>query len=436
VAAHALVTRYRLRLTDSSDTRLGELGGDQYLLGLASWTGRLAAFVGFYEPRPVDALGDLERRVRAAERWAVQRLSLQGVSGAESAIVLLVALAPIEGPVAAQTTEPRVRVGAAAIDPAGCEVAVLSPLPRELPQAAGLRDFCRAAHDPAQVPTLAAVDLAERQAVQGGRVAPTRRALGTQPVATYGLIGSFLFVYLLEQLLKHRFDVPGQPGNVSALALYDAFGALANTGGAEWWRYVSSAFVHDAGVGGGIGILHVLGNSLGLYLLGRPIEQLFGKLVLVSTFVITAVGGNLFWVAMHTIGVAGVGIGYGASGGVFGLIGFVLMLGRVQGRDLPAGIAYTLRQYALMLLIYNAVILLALGGALGVNNFAHAGGLLTGIALGAWLPPRTSVGGRELRVWERGILTAVLVVAAVALVAAGIHLHDALDQASSQVRIQ
>jgi hypothetical protein len=85
-------------------------------------------------------------------------------------------------------------------------------------------------------------------------------------------------------------------------------------------------------------------------------------------------------------------------------------------------VAHALRQYALGLLIYNAVILLAVGGALGINNFAHAGGLLTGLALGAWLPPRVSVGGRELQVWERAILLAVLAAAGVALAAAGVNL--------------
>jgi membrane associated rhomboid family serine protease len=425
VAAQALVTRYRLRLTDPDDTRLGELGGDRYVLGLAAWTGRLAAFVGFYEPPVADALGDLERRVRAAEGWATQRLTMQGVAGAEKAAVLLVALAPVAGGIAPQAAEPRVQVGAAAVDVTSSEVTTLAPLPRELPQAGQLRDYARAAQVPARVPTLAAVDLAERQTVQDGRGAPTRRALDTRPIATYGLIGACAFVFLLEELLKHRFNTPF---GVNALAFYDAFGALANTGGAEWWRYVSSAFVHDAGVGGGVGILHILGNSLGLYLLGRPIEQLFGRLVLVATFLVTAVGGSLFWVACHSLGIAGPGIGYGASGGVFGLIGFILMLGRVQGRDLPVGVAHALRQYAMGLLVYNAVILLALGGALGINNFAHAGGLLTGVALGAWLPPRAAVGGRELRAWERGVLLAVVAGAGVALVAAGVHLHDALGQ--------
>ena len=40
-------------------------------------------------------------------------------------------------------------------------------------------------HDGSPTPTLAAVDLAERQAVAGGYVAPVRRAMVTQPVMTY-----------------------------------------------------------------------------------------------------------------------------------------------------------------------------------------------------------------------------------------------------------
>lgn len=434
VAAQALVTRHRLRLTDRNDSRLGELGGDAYQLAAASWTGRQAAFVGFYTPPAVGALADMEARVRAAERWAAERLRLQGVQGAESCLVLVVALGPVSGKIAPQTAEPRVRVGAAAVDPATAAVEVICPLPRGLPGAGDLRDFARIAQDPTRVPTLAAVDLAERHTVQGGHAAPTRRALDTRPQATIGLIGAFAAVYLLERVLVHHFDNP--LGGTNAFAFYDGFGALENTGGgaSQWWRYVSSAFVHDAGIGGGIGLLHILGNSVGIFVLGRPIEQLFGRLALVATFLITAVGGGLFWVLCHALGIAGPGIGYGASGGVFGLIGLILMLGRVQGRDLPAGLTYALRQYAVGLLIYNAVILLVLGGALGINNFAHAGGLLTGVLVGLWLPPQAAVGGRDMAVWERGILVAVVAAALVALVLAGIHLSDALNQAQTLTR--
>ena len=60
--AYDLVTRYRLRLVDSRDSRLAGLG--EYELAAAAWTGPRAAFVGFYDPPadPSEAGRDLAAR--------------------------------------------------------------------------------------------------------------------------------------------------------------------------------------------------------------------------------------------------------------------------------------------------------------------------------------------------------------------------------------
>src|SRR5260370_39531807 len=58
-----LVTRYRLRLTDTRNGRLGPLGGDAYVLGAAAWPGRRAALVRLYQPPavPQPAVRQLQR---------------------------------------------------------------------------------------------------------------------------------------------------------------------------------------------------------------------------------------------------------------------------------------------------------------------------------------------------------------------------------------
>ena len=276
-----LVTRFRLRLTDPRNSRLGELGAAGYDLGAASWTGRRAAFVGFYTPSrdPAVAGPDLAARCAAAARWGTERLAIQG---AERCDVLIVALGPVPGVLTAPPTNPAVHVGALAVDTASGEVSVLLPPPPDLPNPRDIRSRATALLAGQEAPTLAAVDLAERQAVAGGYAAPARTQLSTRPVATYALIASFVAVFIVEKVLLR--DGSGQ-------GLFD-MGALSNLQ-PDWWRFVSYAFLHDPG-GGGTGFsglpLHVIFNSFAMYIVGRLVEQLYGWRVLLATFLVGAVG--------------------------------------------------------------------------------------------------------------------------------------------------
>jgi membrane associated rhomboid family serine protease len=405
-----LVTRYRLRLTDSRDGRLGLLGGDAYLVGAAAWTGRRAAFVGFYRTPadPVAAARDLDQRLRAAEAWGNERL---GAQGAERCDVLLIALGRVDRPAAAASGLGGVAVGALSVDEASGEVQVLAPVPSNLPSAGEVRAHARAVLQGRPVPTLAAVDLAERQMVAGGYAQPARRALTSQPVVTYSLIAIFVVVWLLETTIK----VPGQATDI-------AMGALVNTGALshDWWRYVASGFLHLPSTP-----VHILFNGFAMLYIGRLVEQLYGRLVLLGAFLVCVVTGGLLWVAATAAGLASPGSGVGASGGIMGLIGLLLMLGRVQGRDVPVGVVASIRQYAVSVILLNVFIGFLLSNS--INNFAHGGGFLGGVLLGLVLPPRAGVGGRELRRWERAALAVVVAAGAVALGVAAQHAWSVLS---------
>jgi len=386
--SYDLVTRYRLRLADQRDSRLLGLSGD-YVLSAAAWTGERAALVAFYDPPsdPHEAGHDLAARCEAARTWGHNRLQLQGAKRCD---ILLIALRPVHGSLSAATgASDGVSVGAAWIDADRGDAGVLLPIPSGLPSAGELRSRARAVADGAQPPTLAAVDLAERQTVAGGYAQPAQRALITQPLATYGLIAAFVFVYIVQQ-------------SNPAIAL----GALPNDN-PSWWQYVTYAFLHGS-------IPHIFFNALAMLWIGRIVEQLYGKLVLVGTFLATAVVGALFWEGATLVGIVQRGNipTVGASGGIMGLVGLLIMLGRFQGRGVPVGIAYGIRRYAL------TVILLTVGFGFvfaGVNNYIHAGGFLAGAALGIGLPPVRRVGGRDLSRFEEVALAAVAVAAVVAL---------------------
>jgi len=427
--AYDLVTRYRLRLADPRDGRLGELLG-HYVLAAAMWNGPRAALVAFYEPPadPAAAGADLAERCDAARRWGLDRLHQQG---AQVCDILLIALGPLAGTLSAATRpgDP-VRLGVAWVDTAGGNAGVVLPIPPGMPSVSELRARARAVHEGAPTPTLAAVDLAERQAVAGGYVAPVRRAMVSQPYLTYSLIAVFIVIWVLEFTTLSIHSTSSGPDICSWGALpnaefYPSFGQSPACGIA-WWRFVSSAFLHDPS-----SVYHVLFNSIAMLFIGRLVEQLYGRLVLLGAFLITAVGGGLFWVAVSTFapslpGITPTSISLGASGGIAGLIGLLLMVGRVQGKNVPVGIAHTVRNYAVTVIVLNVVLTFVFGVSVDINNYAHIGGLITGALLGCFLPPLRSIGGRDPGIVERVVLWGAIAFGAVAMLFALFNLATAI----------
>jgi membrane associated rhomboid family serine protease len=427
--AHDLVTRYRLRVADQRDGRLGELLG-HYVLAAAMWTGPRAAVVAFYEPPsdPAAAGPDLAARCDAARRWGLTRLHEQG---AQVCDILLIALGPLAGTLSAATTpgDP-VRLGVAWIDTANANAGAVLPIPPGMPAVGELRARARSVHEGAPTPTLAAVDLAERQAVAGGYVAPVRRAMVSQPYLTYALIAVFVVIWVLEFTTLSLHSTASGPdicswGALPNAAFYPAVGQSPACGVA-WWRFVSSAFLHDPS-----SVYHVLFNSIAMLFIGRLVEQLYGRLVLLGVFLITAIAGGLLWIAASAFapglpGIVPTSISLGASGGIAGLIGLLLMVGRVQGKNVPVGITHTVRNYAVTVIVLNVVLTFVFGPSLDINNYAHIGGLVAGALLGCILPPIMSIGGRDHMIVERIVLWGAVAFSAAALLFALLNLAAAI----------
>jgi membrane associated rhomboid family serine protease len=412
-----LVTKYRLRLADQRDGRLGDLLGN-YVLAAAMWNGPRAALVAFYEPPadPAAAGPDLAARCDAARRWGLERLRQQG---AQVCDILLISLGPLAGTLAASTTpgDP-VRLGVAWVDPATGNAGAVLPVPPGLPPVSELRTRARAVLEGAPTPTLAAVDLAERQTVAGGYVAPVRRAMIMQPVVTYGLIAIFVVIWLLEFTTLSQASPTGPDvcsyGALPNTQFYPQFGQSPECAIA-WWRFISSAFLHDPS-----SVYHVLFNSIAMLFIGRLVEQLYGRLVLLGVFLITAVAGGLLWVGLSTYvpstpGIVVPAVTVGASGGIAGLIGLLLMVGRVQGKNVPVGIAHTVRNYALTVIVLNVALTFVFGANLEINNWVHVGGLTCGALIGLLLPPLRSIGGRDVNVVEKVVLWGAVAFSAASL---------------------
>ena len=135
--------------------------------------------------------------------------------------------------------------------------------------------------------------------------------------------------------------------------------------GREWWRTVTTGLMHG-------GVFHILFNGMALYSLGRVIVALVSPSLLVIVFFLTVITGSLasLWFGQASASV-------GASGGILGCLGFLLVVCEKFKNELP--------QFLRMSCIQSAIVI-AIFGLLGnsfIDNAAHAGGFIGGLILGA-----------------------------------------------------
>ncbi|MFG2306756.1 rhomboid family intramembrane serine protease [Actinacidiphila glaucinigra] len=235
----------------------------------------------------------------------------------------------------------------------------------------------------------------EARTAFGGRVATSG-----VPVVTQILIALNIAAYLGELVrsdLVARFDGLGQgllgPDGVAYVydgTAYPGFEAVGIAHG-EWYRLITSAFLHRPPDQGTFGILHILFNMFALWTLGPAVEAQLGRIRFVSLYLLSALGGSVlpYLIAPHEGGV-------GASGAVFGLGAAYFVLSKRLRNDPIGG-----RQLLIGLLVWMAV------SAAVTSWQSHLGGLLTGGALGLVLAhaPR-----RHRGVWQAAGMVVMLLV--------------------------
>ena len=131
----------------------------------------------------------------------------------------------------------------------------------------------------------------------------------------------------------------------------------------QWYRMITSMFLH-------FGAPHLINNMLVLFVLGQRLEPVTGKIKFLLIYIFGGLGGDLISLIcdMRT---GNYSLSAGASGAVFAVMGgmiYVIIRHRVIVADL------NMKQMLLM-----AAFSLYFGFASGgVDNAAHAGGLLCG----------------------------------------------------------
>ena len=163
----------------------------------------------------------------------------------------------------------------------------------------------------------------------------------------------------------------------------------------QGWRLLSAIFLHS-------GVLHWAVNMLGLAMLGYTIEARFSALPYAFVFLATGVLGNMWSCVSYADSV-----GVGASGAIFGLLG--------------ANLTYLVYNWALVELALWEFVVLLVYGAVGIgigflsvvsgnlDNFAHLGGVITGLTMGMWAVPSPAKRGWLVEGLWRGVGLAAFV---------------------------
>lgn len=138
----------------------------------------------------------------------------------------------------------------------------------------------------------------------------------------------------------------------------------------EYYRLFTCMFLH-------FGIEHLFNNMLVLLFLGDTLEREVGKIRYLVIYIGGGLAGNVIS-AWHSYRTQDFAVSAGASGAVFAVIGALLFVVAIhKGR---------LEQITGRRLFLMAALTLFQGfTSIGVDNWAHIGGLISGLILGAAL---------------------------------------------------
>jgi len=138
----------------------------------------------------------------------------------------------------------------------------------------------------------------------------------------------------------------------------------------QWWRLSTCVLLHGS-------LMHLGFNMWAFYMVGPALEGIYGRIRVVTFFMITGVLASLASVMLLDYPV-----GIGASGAIMGLFGVICGWGHRQGTAHGRGIRNRMFRLVAIVTVFG----FAMGGAgISVDHVAHIAGFVAGGVLG-WLP--------------------------------------------------
>jgi len=186
-----------------------------------------------------------------------------------------------------------------------------------------------------------------------------------QAPLTVALIAINVLVYFLQSrghntvvVMNSHTTAGAQPVQGSVDGHFGLWGPMVSHG--EWWRLITSGFLHAS-------ILHIGSNMLALFFIGRGLEPVLGALRLGLIYFVSLAAGSLGVMILEPGALS-----IGASGAIFGLMGAYVVFARDRGISvMQSGIG--------PVILLNLAITFTIPG---ISKGAHIGGLIGGAAIG------------------------------------------------------
>ena len=188
-----------------------------------------------------------------------------------------------------------------------------------------------------------------------------RRARGGEPASTFTALATLVAVNVIVFLIELASAPFSDLMNGSLVQHGGLWGYQVDHG--EWWRIVTSGFLHASGA-------HLFGNLVALLILGGVLSVAVGQLRMLLVYAAGLLGSSFSVLVFdpNTLTV-------GASGAIFGLAGGALLVGWRQRRWLLLVFAALWIAYALSSTLFVP----------GISQAGHFGGLVAGAFAGALL---------------------------------------------------
>lgn len=153
----------------------------------------------------------------------------------------------------------------------------------------------------------------------------------------------------------------------------------------QYWRLITSIFIH-------IGFIHLFLNNYALLIIGQEIEQIYGSARFVGLYLVTGMIGSVASYVFNPQATSA-----GASGAIFGLFGVMATFAFKYRKEIPALLSREIRRRVLPIIFINLVFGFSVSI---VDNAAHIGGLVGGIALALVVPYMRPDEKRTAFVWR------------------------------------
>lgn len=186
-----------------------------------------------------------------------------------------------------------------------------------------------------------------------------------------GIIAVNVLYYLLSLVVsRHGGEFGGNPltflsPGQRSLLLLGASGSVPVIDLGRFWTLIAASYLHG-------GLLHIFFNMMALRQIAPWVSAEFGPN---RMFVIYTLGGVCGYLASC---LAGVEFTIGASASVCGLIGALYYFGKSRGGNYGAAVSREVTGWLVSLVLFGLVMP-------GINNWAHGGGVVGGVALGKLL---------------------------------------------------